>query len=92
MQTRTATAGPEPRPGPWSIRAGWVLSGLVVLFLVMDSAMKIPPLQPVIDTMGPLGWPTDAGTTRTLALLLLASTGLYVWRPTRWRVPRRSPP
>jgi hypothetical protein len=70
------------RPGSASIWAGRALSGLAILFLVMDSAMKIPPIQPVIDTMGPLGWPTDAGTTRTLASLLLIPTVLYAWRPT----------
>ena len=81
MQHAAAISGPALRPGTSSIWAGRVLSGLVIAFFVMDSAMKIPPLQPVIDTMGPLGWPTDAGTTRTLAALLLVSTALYAWRP-----------
>jgi hypothetical protein len=42
--------------------AGWILSGLVVLFLLLDGAMKLVPLQPVIDASGQLGLPTDAAT------------------------------
>jgi hypothetical protein len=48
----------------------------------VNSAIKIPPIKPVVDTMVPLGWPADPGTTRMLALLLLVPTALYAWRPT----------
>jgi predicted metal-binding membrane protein len=66
-------------PALWT---GRVLSGLAILFFLMDAAIKIPPIQPVIETMGQLGWPTDAGTARILAALMLGSTALCAWRPT----------
>jgi predicted metal-binding membrane protein len=66
-------------PALWT---GRVLSGLAILFFLMDAAIKIPPIQPVIDTMGQLGWPTDAGTARILAALMLGATALYAWQPT----------
>ncbi|WP_205007896.1 DoxX family protein [Sphingosinithalassobacter portus] len=62
-----------------SMRIGWILSGIVILFLVMDLAMKFAVLQPVIDTMAALGWPTDAPTIHILAILLAIGTGLYAW-------------
>ena len=65
--------------GKRSTMIGWALSGLVILFLVMDMAMKFAVLQPVIDTSAQLGWPTDSGTIRTLATILLVGTLLYAW-------------
>jgi DoxX-like family len=59
--------------------AGWILSGLVVLFLLLDGAMKLVPLQPVIDASGQLGLPTDAATVRAMGLILIASTLLYAY-------------
>jgi len=79
MQASAAIPERNLRTGSASIWAGRLLSGLVIVFLVLDSGMKIPPLQPVVDTMGTLGWPSDAGTSRTLAALLLVSTALYAW-------------
>lgn len=81
----TALAMPSDRtasPGAIPLWTGRVLSGLVILFFVMDGLIKLPPLAPVTETLGALGWPTDAGTARALGLLLLACAGLYAWRPT----------
>src|SRR4051812_2340476 len=61
----------------WRLWAGRVLSGLVVLFLLLDGAMKLVPIAPVTDTAGQLGWTTDPGTWRVLGLVLIASTLLY---------------
>lgn len=82
MQPAPAAAHSEFLSGSSSLWTGRVLSGLVILFFLMDAAMKIPPVQPVVDTMGQLGWPTDAGTARILAALMLGSVALYAWRPT----------
>lgn len=65
--------------GEW---AGLSLSGLTVLFLLMDAGMKLALLQPVIDTTGALGWPTDPATIRTLGVVLLISTALYAFPAT----------
>jgi hypothetical protein len=62
-----------------SARAGWVLSIIVALFLLMDGGMKLPPLQPVLDTMPTLGWPNDLGLIRALGGMLIVITGLYLW-------------
>jgi hypothetical protein len=72
-------AGATTAPGRGAIRAGWAISGLVILFLVMDAGMKLAVLQPVIDTTRTLGWPTDAGTLRMLGILTLVPTLLYAW-------------
>jgi hypothetical protein len=58
---------------------GRILSGLVVLFLLLDGAMKLVPLQEVIDTVGQLGWPTDPVTWRILGVLLIACALLYAY-------------
>ena len=62
-----------------SARAGWVLSILVALFLLMDGGMKLVPLQPVLDTMPTLGWPNDIGIIRAIGTLLIVITALYLW-------------
>jgi hypothetical protein len=65
--------------GPWIGRG---LSGLVVLFLLLDGVMKLLPLQVVLDTAGALGWPADPGTWRALGLVLVACGLLYAYPPT----------
>jgi hypothetical protein len=61
---------------------GRILSGLVVLFLLLDGAMKLVPLQEVIDTVSQLGWPTDPVTWRVLGVLLIACALLYAYQRT----------
>ncbi|WP_378944703.1 DoxX family protein [Mesorhizobium sp. ANAO-SY3R2] len=56
---------------------GRVLSGVLVAFLVFDAAIKLVPLQVVIDTTAALGFPPELA--RTLGVLTLACTALYAW-------------
>ena len=63
----------------WVVWAGRILSGLVVLFLVFDGAIKLVPLQVVVDTTAELGWPVDAPTLRALGVVLIASALLYAY-------------
>ena len=63
-------------------RTGWVLSGIVIAFLVMDSTMKLLALPVVTQASAALGWPDDAGTARMLGALLLSITALYAVRRT----------
>lgn len=66
-----------PAPGVrWTGRA---LSALVVAFLLLDGAIKLVPLQVVIDTLVQLGYPPDAGIARTIGALTLACALLYAW-------------
>jgi DoxX-like family len=59
----------------WS---GRLLSGLAIVFFVMDATMKFIQPQFVIDATRGIGWPADSVTLGVLGFLLLASTVLYV--------------
>lgn len=56
--------------------AGWILSGLPVVFLLMDGVVKILNLQPVIDTSVQLGLPVELAPG--IGILLLACLVIYV--------------
>ena len=56
---------------------GYTLSGLVILFLLMDATMKLIRLPIAAETGLELGWPPETGFP--LGLLLLACTLLYIW-------------
>jgi DoxX-like protein len=71
MQTATATA-PISGKARW---AGIIISGLVILFLLSDGAMKLIPLDIVVTTSEQIGIP--ASLTRTLGMLTLVCTILY---------------
>jgi hypothetical protein len=58
-----------------SLWAGRIISGLVVAFLAFDGAIKLIPLDIVIETSVQLGIP--AHLARTLGVLTLAGTVLY---------------
>lgn len=78
------TASSPPPPAGRSSLEAWAgrgLSGLAILFLLVDGAMKLVPLQPVTDAMQALGWPTDPWLARTLGVILIVSTLIYAWPP-----------
>ncbi len=81
MQHAAAAPTMAETTGGGIVWTGRILSGLVVLFLVLDSAMKLVPLQVVVDTTRDLGWPTDPTTLRALGVVLIASALLYAYRP-----------
>ena len=54
---------------------GRIMSGLVILFLLFDGAIKLVPLDIVIETSRELGIPTSLA--RTLGVLTLICTLLY---------------
>jgi hypothetical protein len=56
---------------------GWVLSGLLIAFLTFDGAIKLLPLQVVLDTSAQLGLPADPTSARILGVLTLVCTLLY---------------
>ena len=60
----------------WTGRA---LSGLVILFLTVDGAIKLVPIQPVIDSMRELGYPTSVSFARFIGVVTLVGTALYAW-------------
>ncbi|RWN23677.1 MAG: DoxX family protein [Mesorhizobium sp.] len=62
---------------PGALWAGRALSGVIVLFMIFDGVIKLPPLDVVTQTMVPLGWPADANVARMLGVIGLISTALY---------------
>ncbi|MER9856579.1 MULTISPECIES: DoxX family protein [unclassified Mesorhizobium] len=62
---------------PGALWTGRVLSGVIVLFMIFDGVIKLPPLDVVTQTMVPLGWPADANVARMLGVIGLISTALY---------------
>jgi DoxX-like family len=62
-----------------SIWSGRVLSGVVVAFMLFDSAIKLPPLGIVTETMGQLGFFATPELARSVGILGLVCTLLYAW-------------
>lgn len=62
---------------PGALWTGRALSGVIVLFMIFDGVIKLPPLDVVTQTMVPLGWPADANVARMLGVIDLISTALY---------------
>lgn len=74
----TMNAIAEPRThSKAALWSGRVLSGLVILFLTLDAAMKMAFVSQVEEASAQLGWPGDA--TITLGWLLLVCTLLYAF-------------
>jgi len=65
---------PASKGALWTGRA---LSAIVVLFMILDGVIKLPPLAIVTETMAQIGWPADVGTARLLGIIGLVSTALY---------------
>jgi len=66
----------EGRGKMWWI--GFSMSALVVLFLFMDSGMKLAAVRPVLEAGQQLGFAGEA-MARKLGAILLICTLLYVW-------------
>jgi hypothetical protein len=66
----------EAQAGGRGRTIGWVLSGIVIAFLLMDATMKLLALPVVLEAQEPLGF-SGAATARTLGVLLLACTLVY---------------
>ena len=77
MATVTPIDPAAPASSRAAIRAGWALSGLAILFFLMDGGLKLANLPVVAETLAQLGWPADRFTVTLLAALLLGSTLLY---------------
>lgn len=72
MQAPAIAVGTISNGAIWT---GRVLSGLAIVFLLFDGAIKLVPLDIVITTSQQLGIPTELA--RTLGVLTLACTILY---------------
>jgi hypothetical protein len=63
----------------WS---GRVLSGVVILFLLLDGGMKRLPLSIVTETMDKMGYGASDGLARSLGLITIVCTLVYAVPPT----------
>jgi hypothetical protein len=59
----------------WMRTLGFVLSALVILFLLLDATMKLMQLPIVLETGAQLGWPATSAVP--LGIVLLVCTALY---------------
>ena len=58
---------------------GRVLSGIAILFLTVDGAIKLVPIQPVTDSLRELGYPASDLLARFIGIVTLLGTALYAW-------------
>ena len=70
---RAAAPRPATKAMTW---AGWGLTGLAVLFMTFDIAIKLVDLQVVRDTLVQLGYPPQLG--RTIGVIELVCLALYL--------------
>jgi len=74
-----AEDAPISRPARW---LGRVLSGLVILFLLFDGAIKLVPWPVVTETMDRIGYGSSETLARSLGTITVACTVLYAIPPT----------
>ena len=73
----------ETAPVPTLIRSlGRVLSGLVIVFMLFDGAIKLVPWPVVMQTMDKMGYGSSESFARTLGVITIACTVLYSIPPT----------
>ena len=78
MPTIVDTA-PVSKPALWS---GRLLSGLVIVFLLFDGAIKLVPWPVVTETMDRMGYGSSETLARSLGLITIVCTALYAVPPT----------
>lgn len=71
----TVPEASTPRSRVWAAR---VLTAIPVLFLLMDSVMKLLALPLVTDSMAQLGYRPDPGLARGIGVVLFVCLLLYV--------------
>jgi RNA polymerase sigma-70 factor, ECF subfamily len=74
-----AETTPVSKPALWT---GRVLSGLVILFMLFDGAIKLVPWPVVTETMDRIGYGSSETLARSLGFITLACTILYAIPPT----------
>jgi hypothetical protein len=74
-----AGKAPVSKPALWLSR---VLSGLVILFLLFDGAIKLVPWPVVTETMDRIGYGSSETLARSLGIITIVCTVLYAVPPT----------
>jgi hypothetical protein len=78
MPTIAETA-PVSKTALWT---GRVLSGFVILFMLLDGAIKLVPWPIVTETMDRIGYGSSESLARSLGVITIACTVLYAIPPT----------
>ena len=78
MPTIAETA-PVSKPALWT---GRVLSGLVILFMLFDGAIKLVPWPVVTEAMDRIGYGSSESLARSLGVITVVCTVLYAIPPT----------
>ena len=78
MPTIAETA-PVSKTARWT---GRILSGLVIVFMLFDGAVKLVPWPIVTETMEKIGFGSSENLARTLGVITVACTVLYAIPPT----------
>jgi hypothetical protein len=78
MSTIVETAAVSP---PMRL-LGRILSGLVIVFMLFDGAIKLVPWPVVMQTMDRMGYGSSENLARTLGVISIACTVLYSIPPT----------
>ena len=74
-----AGEAPASKPARW---LGRFLSGLVIIFLLFDGAIKLVPWPIVTETMDRMGYGSSESLARSLGAITLVCTVLYAVPPT----------
>jgi len=77
--TMIAETMPVSKPASWT---GRVLSGLVIVFLLFDGAIKLVPWPIVTETMDKMGYGSSETLARSLGIITIVCTVLYSVPPT----------
>ncbi|WP_028349208.1 DoxX family protein [Bradyrhizobium murdochi] len=77
--TVIAETAPVSNPARWM---GRILSGLVILFLMIDGAIKLVPWPVVTETMDRMGYGSSDALMRGLGAITIICTVLYAIPPT----------
>ena len=73
----------ETAPASPSMRLlGRILSGIVIVFMLFDGAIKLVPWPVVMQTMDRMGYGSNESLARTLGVMTIACTVLYSIPPT----------
>ena len=70
---------PASKPARW---AGRILSGLVIVFLMFDGAIKLVPWPVVTETMDRMGYGSSETLARSLGVITIVCAVLYSIPPT----------
>jgi DoxX-like family len=74
-----AQTAPVPKP---ALLLGRVLSGLVIVFMLFDGAIKLVPWPVVTETMDRIGYGSSESLARSLGIITIVCTVLYAIPPT----------